>query len=316
MKAAVIDKYGGVDELKIRDVPMPELGNRDLLIEVYAASVNPVDWKVREGYLRERIHHTFPLILGWDVAGVVKETGPGATLFSPGDHVFSRTDIERNGTYAEYVAVDEELVAMMPENLSFREGAAVPLACQTAWQALVETVSVQACDRVLVHAGSGGVGTFAIQIAKNRGAHVAATCSSTNTELVKSLGADEVIDYGKTDFSAVLRDFDIVLDTMGGEIYRKSFKILKKGGIVISLLERPDEALEKESEARAAYVFMQPDRKRLGLIAELLQGRDIKAVIGTVLPLDEVKKAHALSQTHHAKGKIVLAVKESDTGNS
>ena len=310
MKAVTIEKYGGPDVLEIKDIPMPIVGDHDLLIEVYAASVNPVDWKVREGYLKEMVPYKFPLVLGWDVAGIVKETGPHAILFRAGDRVFSRTDIARNGTYAEYVAVDEGLVALMPDNLSFKEAAAVPLACQTAWQALVEIAQVKQGDKVLVHAASGGVGTFAVQIAKYKGAHVAATCGTASTRLVKSLGADEVIDYGKTDFSKSLHDFDIVLDTMGGEIYRNSFKTLKKGGTVISLLERPDEALARESGAKAEYMFLQPDGKRLGQIATLLSEGRIEAVLGIVLPLEEVKKAHAISQSHHAKGKIVLSVKD------
>jgi len=310
MKAVVIDKYGGADVLEIKDIPMPVAGDHDLLIEVYAASVNPVDWKIREGYLKEMIPYKFPLVLGWDVAGVVKETGSQASLFRAGDRVFSRTDIARNGTYAEYVAVDEELVALIPDNISFREAAAVPLACQTAWQALVEVAQVKQGDKVLIHAASGGVGTFAVQLAKYKGAHVAATCSTANTRLVKSLGTDEVIDYTATDFSETLHDFDIVLDTMGGEIYRKSFKIIKKGGTVISLLEHPDEALASQSGAKAEYMFLQPNRKRLGQIADLLSEGKIKPVLGIVLPLEEAKKAHIISQSHHAKGKIVLTVKE------
>lgn len=309
MKAAVIERYGGADVLEIRDMPMPVVGDHDLLIEVYAASVNPVDWKVREGYLKERVHHKFPLIPGWDVAGIVKAAGSRAALFKAGDRVFSRTDIARNGTYAEYVAVDEGLVALMPDNVSFSEAAAVPLACQTAWQALVETTQVKQGDRVLVHAASGGVGSFAVQIAKYKGAHVAATCGAANTALVKSLGADEVIDYAVTDFSEALHDFDIVLDTIGGEVYRRSFNIVKKGGTVISLLEQPDEALAKARGVKAEYVFLQPDGKRLSLIASLLGKGSIKPVIGLVLPLEEVRKAHTISQSHHSKGKIVLKVK-------
>jgi NADPH:quinone reductase-like Zn-dependent oxidoreductase len=309
MKAVVIDRYGGVDELQIRDIPVPALSNYDVLIEIHAASVNPVDWKVREGYLRKMIPYKFPIIPGWDAAGIVKETGPRASLYKRGDRVFSRTDISRDGTYAEYVAVNEELVALMPDNLSFTEAAAVPLACQTAWQALVETAFLKECDKVLVHAGAGGVGSFAIQIAKNREAYVATTCSSNNVALVKSLGADEVVDYTKTDFSEALHDFDLVLDTVGGEVYQKSFKVLKKGGTLISLLEQTDKALAREAGVKAEYVFLQPDRKRLGMIAELLQLGDIKPVVGTVLPLEEVKKAHNLSQSGHAQGKIVLSIK-------
>jgi NADPH:quinone reductase-like Zn-dependent oxidoreductase len=309
MKAVVIEKFGGLDELKVRDVPMPEVRERDLLVEVRAAAVNPVDWKIREGYLKGRADFRFPLVLGLDVAGVVKETGAKASRFKAGDEVMSRTDMQRSGTYAEYVAVDEGIVARKPRNLSFEEAASIPLAGLTAWQALVDRAAVKAGDRVLIHAGAGGVGSLGIQIAKARGAHVAATCGTSNVEFVKGLGADEAVDYTKDDFSAVLKGYDVVLDTMGGEVYRKSFEVLKKGGVVVSLLERPDEALARKKGVRADYLFMQPDAKELEELGGLLEAGKIRPVVGKAFSLEQMKEAHRLSASHHARGKIVIRVK-------
>ena len=310
MRAVVIEKYGSVDELRIKDMPVPEIGDGDLLVEVYAAGVNPIDWKLREGYRRDRVELRFPHILGLDMAGIVKNIGRKVTCFQPGDEVFSRTDLARQGTYAEYMAVDETIVARKPENLTFEEAASIPLAGLTAWQALIDVAKMKNDEKVLIHAGSGGVGSFAIQLTKARGAHAATTCSTVNVDLVKLLGADEVIAYTKEDFSSLLRDYDIVLDTMGGDIYRKSFTVLKKGGRIVSLLERPDEELARKIGAKALYIFMQPNGKELDEIAGLLRQGKIKPVVGTVFPLEDVRKAQELSASHRAPGKIVLQVKK------
>lgn len=310
MKAVVIEKYGSVDELKIKEMPMPEIGDGDLLVEVYAAGVNPIDWKVREGRRRDGLELKFPYIPDLDMAGIVKKVGSKVTRFQQGDEVFSRTDLARNGTYAEYVAVDETIVARKPENLTFEEAASIPLVGLTAWQALIDAAKMKTGEKVLIHAGSGGVGSFAIQLTKARGSHAATTCSTRNVDLVKSLGADVVIDYTKEEFSSLLRDYDIVLDTIGGDIYRKSFTVLKKGGRVVSLLDQPDEALAQKTGTKALYIFMRPNGKELDEIAGLLRERKIKPVVGTVLPLEDVRKAHELSASHHASGKIVLQVKK------
>ena len=310
MKAVVIEKYGSVDELKIKEMPMPEIGDGDLLVEVYAAGVNPIDWKVREGRRRDVLELKFPYIPGFDMAGIVKKVGSKVTRFQQGDEVFSRTDLARNGTYAEYVAVDETIVARKPENLTFEEAASIPLVGLTAWQALIDAANMKTGEKVLIHAGSGGVGSFAIQLTKARGSHAATTCSTRNIDLVKSLGADVVIDYTKEEFSSLLRDYDIVLDTIGGDIYRKSFTVLKKGGRVVSLLDQPDEALAQKTVTKALYIFMRPNGKELDEIAGLLRERKIKPVVGTVLPLEDARKAHELSASHHASGKIVLQVKK------
>lgn len=309
MRAVVIDQYGGRDELKVRDVPMPTMGDKDLLVEVHAASVNPVDWKIRSGYLKEMLRYDFPLILGWDMAGIVKETGPGVLNFKAGDKVFSRTDIRRNGTYAEYVAVQEDYAALMPTDLTFTEAASIPLVGLTSWQSLIDFAGVKGGDKVLIHAGAGGVGSFAIQLCKSRGAYVATTCSTFNVGFVKELGADQVIDYTKSDFSLEIHNYDIVFDTVGGDIYRKSFRVLKpQQGAIVSILEQPNHELAEQHGVRAGYVFMQPNGRQLAQIADLLRERKIVPTVTRVLPLEEVKKAHELSESGHGRGKIVLRI--------
>ena len=309
MKAVVIDRYGGSDELKVRDMPLPELGETDLLVEVFASSINPVDWKIREGYLKESLAYRFPLILGWDAAGIVSAIGPKVTRFAIGDEVFSRTDIRRNGAYAEFVAVDERFAAPKPPNLSFEEAASIPLVGLTAWQALVDVAGVNEGHRILIHAGSGGVGSFAVQLAKSRGASVVTTCSTPHLSFVRSLSPDEIIDYTRADFRE-LRELDVVLDTVGGETCRDSYQVLKPHGMLVSILEQPDREMMEKTGVRARYLFMKPDGGQLAQIAELLEKGKIRPAVGRVFPLEEVRKAHELSASRHAEGKIVLRIKE------
>lgn len=309
MKAVLIENYGGPEQLKIADVPKPELGETDVLIEVHAASVNPVDWKIRRGYLKSRLNHRLPLILGWDAAGTVVETGPKVTRFRVGDEVFTRPDIERDGTYAEYVAVDQSLVAKKPANLSFEEAASVPLAALTAREALIDHAGVKPGDTVLIHAGAGGVGSFAIQIARLLGAQVITTVSTRNVDFAKQLGADRVIDYTRDDFTATLRDLDVVLDTLGGEVQLLSMNVLKKGGMLVSIVMPPDLALAEQKGIRRAYFFLQPDGNKLEEIGKWIEQGHIKPAVGAVFPLDEVAKAHELSESGHSRGKIVLTVR-------
>lgn len=310
MKAIVFEQYGGPDVLELREVPRPFLRANDVLIEVHAASVNPVDWKIRAGHLREMIHYDLPVIPGWDAAGVVVDAGPEVERFKKGDAVFSRTDIARNGTYAEYVAVDEKYVALKPSVLSYEEAASIPLVGLTAWQALVDYAGIKKGDRVLIHAGAGGVGAFGIQLAKDFCCYVTTTCSTPNVEFVRSLGADHVIDYTKSDFSTELQDFDVVFDTVGGEIYKKSFKVLKRQqGVIVSILEQPDHDLADRARVRAGYLFMHPDGMELANIGELIERGLIKPTVENVFPLAEARKAHELSESGHARGKIVIKVR-------
>lgn len=308
MKAVYISNYGGIEELTYGDLPMPEVGDNDVLVRVHAAAVNPVDWKIRKGFLQKRIQFEFPLILGWDVAGVVEETGKNVTRFKKGDQVFSRPDITRNGTYAEYVAVDEKLLAHKPGNLSFEEAASVPLAGLTAWGALVDIANLKPGEKVLIHAGAGGVGVYAVQLAKSLGAYVAATASGKNADFVRELGADFVINYQEQDFSKVVQGFDVVFDTMGGEIQTKSYDVLKEQGLLVTIVTPPEQELAKEKNVRAEYFFLQPDGEKLAKLGQLIEQGTIRAVVGHLFPLQEAAKAHELSETQHARGKIVLQV--------
>ncbi|TFJ91688.1 MULTISPECIES: NADP-dependent oxidoreductase [Lentibacillus] len=308
MKAVIIENYGSIDELKYTEVDEPKLKDNDVLIEIAATSVNPVDWKIREGYLKGMLDYNFPLTLGLDAAGTIKEIGKKVTKFRVGDKVFTRPDITRNGTYAEYVAVDENLVAKKPENQSFEEAASIPLVGLTSWQCLDDFADIKQGDKVLIHAGSGGVGSFAIQLAKSLGAWVATTCSTKNVEFVKSLGADKVIDYRNEDFTHVLADMDIVFDTLGGDIQTQSYDVLKEEGVLVSIADQPDQELSQTKKVKAGYVFLEPDGEQLAKIGEMIEQGKIRANVGTVMKLEEIQEAHRLSETHHAKGKIVLRV--------
>lgn len=311
MKAIVIDQYGGKEQLKERDMPMPKIADNQVLLEVHATSINPIDWKLREGYLKEMQPFEFPIILGWDAAGVIVETGRDVTDFQVDDRVFVRPELTREGTYAEFIAVEDHLLAKMPDGMTFEEGAAIPLAGLTAWECLAEVAGVKEGDKVLVHAGAGGVGTNAIQIAKSFGAYVAATASSKNKELLESLGADRVIDYKEEAFEEVIKDFDIVLDTLGNEIQEKSFGVLKKGGMLVSIAQPPDKELAKEHGVKTGYVFLQPEGEKLRKLAALYEEGKLKPVIGETFEFSAkgLQDAHAVSETHHAKGKIVIKVK-------
>src|SRR5699024_7875411 len=309
LKAVIIENYGGIDELKYTEIDEPNLKDDDVLIEIAATSVNPVDWKLREGHLKGMLQYDFPFILGLDAAGTIKEVGKNVTKFRVGDNVFTRPDITRNGTYAEYVAVDENLVAKKPENLSFEEAASIPLVGLTSWQCLVDFADIKQGDKVLIHAGSGGVGSFAIQLAKSFGAWVATTCSTRNVEFVKSLGADKVIDYRNEDFTQVLVDMDIVFDTLGGNIQTQSYDVLKEGGNLVSIAGQPDQELAQARNVKAGFVLLEPDGEQLTKIGEMIEQGKIRANVGTVMELKEIQEAHRLSETHHVKGKIVLRVR-------
>lgn len=310
MKAIVIEQYGGAEELVEKSLPKPVIQDNQVLIEMHATSINPIDWKVREGYMKEMIPFEFPLILGWDAAGVVSEIGKDVTNFKVGDEVFARPAMP-SGTYSEYVAVEEDLVALKPKSLSFEEAASVPLAGLTAWQCLVDFGQVKEGDKVLIHAGSGGVGSFGIQIAKSFGAHVISTASGKNEAFLKELGVDEFINYETTDFTEVLQDVDLVVDTMGGDILDKSQSVIKKGGRLVSITGQPDAEKAEANQITAESLWLNPNGKQLAELGELMEQGKVKAQVGHTFPLtaDGVREAHELSATHHAKGKIVIVVK-------
>ncbi|SDO47702.1 NADP-dependent oxidoreductase [Alkalicoccus daliensis] len=311
MKAVIIENYGGREQLKESEREVPAITEEQVLLEIHATSINPIDWKLREGYLKEMLPFDFPIILGWDAAGVITEVGSKITDFNVGDRVFARPATTNQGTYAEFVPVDQELLAKMPDEMSYEEAAAIPLAGLTAWQCLVDFSEIKKEEKVLIHAGAGGVGNFAIQIAKHFGAYVATTASKENEEFVKSLGADEVIDYKEQDFSEVLTDYDIVLDAVGGEVLKKSYKVLKQGGRLVSIAGQPEEEEAKKYNVKAGSHWLEPNGRQLQQLAELYTAGELKPVVGNTFDLSEqgLKDAHELSETNHARGKIVIQVK-------
>jgi NADPH:quinone reductase-like Zn-dependent oxidoreductase len=308
MKAVRIHQYGGPDVLRYEDAPRPNPGSGEVLIRVHAAGVNPVDWKVREGHLRQMIRYSLPFIPGWDFSGVVVAASPGLARLKVGDEVYSRPDIARNGAYAEYVVVRESEVALKPKSLDHIHAAAIPLAALTAWQALFDAAGLAAGQTVLIHGAAGGVGSFAVQLAKWKGARVIGTASQRNHEFLRALGADQTIDYNTTRFEDVVRDVHVVLDMIAGETQERSWKVLKKGGILVSILNPPSQEKAAAHGVRQAHTFVQPNVTQLVEIANLVDSGKLKPVVETVLPLAEARRAHELSQTGHTRGKIVLAV--------
>lgn len=332
MRGAQIHEYGPPEVLRVEDVDVPAVGPRDVLIEVHAASVNPVDWKIRSGYQRGIIRYKLPHVLGLDVSGVVMKTGSAVDKFVLGDEVYCSPTHKRSGTYAEYVAVDQDTVALKPTTIDHHGAATLPLVGLTAWEALVTKSHLAAGERVLITAGSGGVGTFAIQLAKHLGAEVATTCSARNTELVERLGADTVIDYTKQRFDEVLTDYDVVLDSIGGEERARALKILRKRGRIATIVSGIPEASKKYGPTlgavvvlfkmlgfkmksrighgvRTSWVLRPDDGDVLGQITSLVEQGAIEPVIDRVFPLDDIAAAHEYSQSGRARGKIVIAVK-------
>lgn len=305
MKAAIIREYGA--QVKIADIPEPELKADAVMIEVHAASINPIDNIVRAGYMKEMMPVTFPYTMGYDVSGVVLEVGDNVRNFKKGDAVYGRIGQMQEGTIAEFVVVKEEELAIKPANISHEEAASIPLAGLTAWQALVSKGNLQTGQKVLIHAGSGGVGTLAIQIAKHLGAQVATTTS--NVEMVKSLGADLVINYKSQKFEEELSDYDLVIDMMGGEILSNSFKVLKKGGSLISIKGQDTEGLAKQFGVRFEVFFMWPNGEMLSQLTQLIIDGELKPIIDRSFTFEETQEAYDYLQTGRAKGKIVIKVK-------
>ncbi len=308
MKAVRIHEYGSPDVLKYEEAPRPKPGPGEVLIRVHAAGVNPVDWKVRAGYFKQMIQYSLPFIPGWDVSGVVEATGPGVARLKDGDEVYSRPDISRDGTYAEYVVVKESEVARKPQSLDHIHSAGIPLAALTAWQALFDAAGLRAGQKALIHAAAGGVGSYAVQLAKWKGALVIGTASGRNQKFLRELGADETIDYQKTRFEDVVRGVDVVLDTLGGDTQKRSWKVLKKGGILVSVVGPPSAEEATAHGVRQAATFTQPSAAQLTELAKLVDSGKVKSYVETVLPLAEARRAHELSQTGHTRGKIVLRV--------
>ncbi|MCY4667929.1 MAG: NADP-dependent oxidoreductase [Rhodococcus sp.] len=329
MKAFVVTKYKG--PLQESDVPEPVVGERDVLVRVEAAGLNQLDEKIRTGEFKQILPYRLPLILGTDLAGVVIEVGPKVQSFKPGDEVFARPDKDRIGTFAERIAVTEADLALKPATISMTEAASMPLVALTAWQALVERANVQPGQRVLIHAGAGGVGSIAIQLAKHLGATVATTASARNADFVRALGADTVIDYHNEDFEQVLHSYDVVLDSLGGENLKKSLRVLKPGGKAIGISGPPDPAFAREiglnpllrlaitglsssirRQARKLgvsyeFLFMHASGDQLRNIAELVDDGALRPVLGQVFPFEETPQGLRTLSKGGIRGKAVIS---------
>src|SRR5438270_4493866 len=278
MIAVVIHEYGGPEVLKYEDVPRPEPNDDQLLTRVIAAGVNPVDGMIRSGMFAKEGNRVFPIILGGDVAGVVEKVGSKITKFKAGDPVFAYVSLDNSGGYAQYALVTEREAAPKPKSLTYVEAAAVPIVALTAWQALIDTAKLKAGQTVLIHGGSGGVGSFAIQIAKAHGAKVIASASAANQELLKQLGADVAIDYTKQNFENVAKDVDVVLDSIGKDTLARSYGVVKKGGIIVSLVARPDPAELEKHGIRGEALSVDPNSDELSEIGKLIDEKKINVI--------------------------------------
>ncbi|HFK1789799.1 TPA: NADP-dependent oxidoreductase [Bacillus pacificus] len=332
MKAMIIDKYGKVP-MHMTEVPTPEINEYEVLAEIHAASINPIDFKIRDGKVKMLLKYEMPLILGNDFSGVITKVGSKVTRFKVGDEIYARPRKNKIGTFAEYIAIHEDDIALKPKNLSFEEAASIPLVGLTSYQALHDIMHLQKGQKILIHAGSGGVGTFAIQLAKIMGATVTTTASEAGTNLVKSLGTDEIINYKTEKFEEILTNYDAVFDTIGGTTLEKSFNIIKSGGNIVSVSGTPNArfgkefgsgffktllfslaskkltALEKKHNAQYSFLFMKPSGDQLRTIANYIEAGKIKPVIDRVFSFEDAQKAMEYSEAGRAKGKIIVKIK-------
>lgn len=309
-KAVVIHQYGDAEQLRLEEVACPAPQADQVLVRVHAAGVNPLDWKLRSGHVKDRLPLEMPAILGADVAGVVESVGDDVQGIQVGDEVFAMIGL--SGAYASHVNVDASFVAPKPASLSFAEAASVPLAALTAWQGLYEQAELAAGQSVLVQAAAGGVGGFAVQFAHLHGARVIGTASAQNVDYLQGLGADQVIDYRTQAFEEQVSDLDVVVETMGGEISERSVSALKSGGVLVQVLPSTDEA-EKLAEARGVRMtrlMVRPDGKQLAKIGNLLDSGQVTTTVAAVFPIEETGKAHAMNADGHTRGKIVLSFGE------
>lgn len=332
MNAMVIDRYGKDVPLQQREVKTPHVGDHDVLIRIHAASINPIDFKIRDGKVKILLTYEMPLILGNDFSGTVVQIGSQVKAFKAGDRVYGRPRKSRIGTFAEYISVHEEDIAIAPENITLLESASLPLVGLTTWQAFHDVLQLKEGDKILIHAGAGGVGTFAIQLAKAMGAYVATTASEKGYDLVKSLGADEIINYKKQSFEKVLKNYDAVFDTLGGESLEKSFEVLRPGGKIVSVSAVPNKRfaednnmglfkklifsivsrrlnrLEKKYDVQYHFLFMKPSGTQLKQIASMVESGQIVPVIDKVFPFRDAEKAIKYVETGRSKGKVIIEV--------
>ena len=333
MKAALINRYGSNDAVNVADIDIPTMGATDLLVRVNAASVNPLDIRTREGKIRTLFKYRFPLVLGNDLSGVVSDVGSRVTRFKKGDAVYAKVDTNRIGTFAEFAVVRDGAAALKPGNVTFEEAASLPLVALTAWQAWVEIGKLGAHQRVLIHAGSGGVGSMAIQLARHLDTTIFTTVGQRNVELVKRLGANVTIDYRSERFEEVARDCDVVLDSAGGDTLVKCFECVKAGGVVVSInsstpspafarswglnpiivfaigvLSRKALSAARKHQARYEYFFVRADGEQLSAIAHLVESGAITPLVDKVFPLEDVRDALAYSESGRATGKVVIKI--------
>ncbi len=306
MKAVKINEYGDESILDYTETERPEPNADEVLVKVHVAAVNPVDWKIRDG-LGEMFGLQFPIILGCEIAGTVEEVGGDIKNFKQGDAVYGYIGSHAGG-YAEYAIAKADEIALKPESLNFENGAAIAVGALTSWQAIFDLANLNSGQRILITGASGGVGSMAVQIAKAKGAFVIGTASGKNEEFVKSLGADEFIDYTKQKFEEIVKEVDVVFDTVGGDTLTRAFQTLKKGGFLVTTVEPPSEEKAKEFGVTAAMVEAKASANQLAEINRLIDEGKLKTHVGTVLPLAEVKKAHQLSESGHTRGKIILQV--------
>ena len=330
MKAFVLERYGKQRALRSAEMPIPELRDDEVLVEVHAAGVNQLDARIRDGEFKLILPYRLPVILGHDVAGVVAKVGPRVRQFKPGDEVYARADDFRIGTFAQFVPVKEASLALKPKSLTMEEAASIPLVGLTAWQALVERAKLRKGQKVFIQAGSGGVGTFAIQLARHLGATVATTTSAGNVALVKGLGADVVVDYKTQDFEDVLRDYDVVLHSQDGKTLEKSLRVLRDGGKLISISGPPDPEFGKDIAAPGfvrlvmrllssgvrrkaqgrgigySFLFMKAQGSQLGEITRLIDAGAIRPVVDRVFPFDATNDALTYVEAGRARGKVVI----------
>ncbi len=308
MKAVRYHAFGGPEVLKYEDTPKPEPKANEVLIKVHAAGVNPIDWKFRSGKIGSG-GMKFPITPGYDASGVVESVGGDVKDIKAGDEVYSFVGLTRSGTYAEYTIARAADVAKKPKSIDHAHAAGVPLAALTAWQALFDKAKLEAGQTVLIHAGAGGVGHFALQFAKAKGARVIATASAGNQAFLKELGADQTIDYKSQKFEEIVKDVDVVLDAVGGETLERSYGVLKRGGTLVSIAGAPDAAKMKAGEIKGMRVLVAPNAKQLAEIADLIDAGKVKPHVGATFKLKDAALAHELSETGHARGKTVLIVR-------
>jgi NADPH:quinone reductase-like Zn-dependent oxidoreductase len=307
MKAAILTEYGNAPE--VADVDRPDLPDDSVMVEVHAAAINPIDWIVMDGHVKNMLPYDLPWTVGYDVSGVVVEVGKDARGFSVGDEVFARAGSMQAGTMAEYSAVKASDLAIKPSNISHAEAASIPLAGLTAWQALFDKGGLQSGQRVLIHAGSGGVGTLAIQIAKHAGAWVASTASARNKGLVQRLGADQFVDYSNERFEDVVEPCDLVFDMLGGDTLKRSFDLVKPGGTIVSIKGEAPDGLAAERNVAFHAFFMEPNGEQLADIATLITDGTVRPVLDSTFPLDDVVAAYDHARSDSINGKIAITVR-------